>query len=177
MADDFGNLSGGDISTAYSAYKTVKRVQPFVQGTLDSVNSATTVLPLARAAGGVVAKRAAIGAGVELAEGLGARAAIGGLVEAGALGAGAGAALGALAGPVGLAAAVATPLVMQHMPMGVRKAVHSVPLIGSTLSPIHKKSGGSSAGTYTPPAAPGTVSGAQFAADNRAQYNAGRGFR
>lgn len=191
MADDWGNLADQGSShlmslaanygpAAYGAYQGYKRIQPFVQGSIDATQGAMVGADLAKVAGWGLARSAATSAATTAGTSAAAtgatiagEAAVGAVAgaEAGSVVPGPGTALGAIAGAV-------APLVIPHIPV-VGKVVNKVPVIGGILSPQHKNAKpkiiNEEGGSYR--TNPFVQSGNEYAANQRAEYNAGRGFR
>ena len=182
MSDDYGNsISTGDAlaaaGTAYTAYQSYQRVAPFIKGASEAASGAGLGMTL-----GPAAARAAAGFGARLAVGAGASAAAGA-----ASGVAAGAAAGSVVPGIGTVAGAAigaiAPLIIPHTPLA--KPIRAIPLIGNILSPkkAEKKDEGISAvvcpepGSISATGASHGVTGPEYAASNRADYHAGRGFR
>jgi hypothetical protein len=179
MADDWGNLADQSSNhlmslaanygpQAYAAYKGYKRVQPFIQGGIDASQGAMVGADVVKAVGWGLARSAAT-TGAEVAGGAAVGAAEG--AAAGSVVPGVGTAIGAVAGAV-------APLVIPHIPV-VGKAVSKIPVLGGILSPQHAnakpKMITEEGGSYR--TNPFVQSGNEYAANQRAEYNAGRGFR
>lgn len=169
--DDWGDLAVGAAmdhpGATMAAYQTGKRVAPFVEGAV-------------RSAAGAAVGRDVAALGASVARGVATTAA----VAAG--GAEGGAMAGAALGPAGMAAGAAlgaiAPHILPHIPI-VGEVVNKIPLIGGILSPKQHKErksssqGGASTNPFVAAAAGSdTLSGADYSKQQRAEYQAGRGF-
>jgi len=199
--DDYGSLLGDAAQyapAAYGAYKVGSRMAPFAKGAWEAGWGADLGATVARAAGGTTVRNA-VGMTAARVAGLSA-ARVGATAAAEA---GAGALAGAEAGSIvpgvgtlaGLAVGALAPLIIPHTPFA--GIIRKIPIIGNILSPGGDKPktkivGGPGAlpqkrnpHFYAEPAnsnfigesAPHTVGPGTFAQQNRAEYEAGRGFR
>ena len=185
MSDDYGNLldvSQGEAAAAYAGYKAYGRVKPFVQGAINASQGAWLGADIGAMATGTTVKavagqalgRAAVATGIRTAATVGAEAAVAGVTAgatAGSVVPGIGTAIGAVAGAV-------APFVVPHIPV-VGPAINKIPLVGGIISPDKpKKQSKLGGGNWEPsPQNQHLQTPGQNVMGNRADYQAGRGFR
>ena len=204
MSDDFGNFVEAAAPYAaggYAAYKTYNRYEPFIKGASAAIQGGQLGAMVAKAGGSQVAKAAVAGTVAKVAAGSAARAGAG-LAAGAASGASAGAAAGSvvpgLGTAIGAVVGAVAPLVISQTPLAA--PIRKIPVLGGILAP---NLGGGKKTKFVPAAddrssansnltAPGSGGGnlssapagggnlsspGNFAAQNRAEYEAGRGFR
>lgn len=182
---------------AIRGYQAYNRHKGFIQGTIDAAQGAQlggdigaaitkgpTSWQLAKtgfsAARGALAGTAATTAAAAVPVATAAEIGVASAAATGLVGTEAGAAIGSVAPGVGTAIGAAVgalaPHIIPHIPV-VNKLVNKIPVIGGVLSPMKK----SDAGGNKPwvPAAPNPFiqSSTDYALGQRAEYQAGRGFR
>lgn len=196
MSDDFGNLldagaslTAGEVGAAYGAYKAYGRVQPFVQGAINAGQGAMLGADIAKVAGSGIVKRAAGQAIAKAAVATGVRAGVTAAATSAAAGGTSGAVAGMTAGTaiapgvgtaIGLVAGAVAPFIIPHIPV-VGDAINKIPVIGGILSPDKEKKeesyGVLGSGVFQEQASQHLQSPGQNVMANRADYQAGRGFR
>jgi len=173
----WGAEAGGSLRTGLKSMMTSEG-RAVASGVVRSAAESVGEFGLKTAA--TMGLRAAIPAAAEAVGGAAAGEALGvaGGVAAGAVaGAEAGSIVPGVGTVIGATVGAVAPLVIPHIPV-VGKAVNKIPIVGSILSPQHKKAK-ASGGSYSESTLnnPNLQTGSQYAGMNSANYTAGRGFR
>ena len=188
MSDDFGNFAMEAAPYAmagYSAYKAYNRVEPFIKGASAALTGGQIGAQVGKIAVGQAVKTAAVATAARTAATAGASALAGGAASGAAAGATAGSVVPGLGTAIGAVVGAVAPLVISQTPLA--KPIRKIPIVGGILAPNlggkkTKHVAAREEGTQANPhlmgeAASSVVGGGNFAAQQRNEYQAGRGFR